>query len=69
MSPDSNRNPRKEGYERNETRQERRAREAAEKRMARKHQKLKSDFARAKRTGDREAILKIRDRIRQMKNS
>lgn len=59
---------RKSEQYRNETRKERRAREAAEKRMAKKHQKLKSDFAKAKRTGDREAILKIRDRIRQMKN-
>lgn len=58
----------KQHYERNETRQERRAREAAEERIRKKHKKLMSDFAKAKRNGDREEILRIRDRIRAMKN-
>ncbi|TQI71785.1 hypothetical protein JM79_2733 [Gramella sp. Hel_I_59] len=69
MSPSSNQqNPKKKTYERNETRQEKRAREAAEARIKKKHKKLMSDFAKAKRKGDTEGILKIRDRIRQMKN-
>ena len=52
----------------NESRKQRRAREAAEARQARKNEKLKSDFAKAMRKGDPEGILKVRDRIRQMKN-
>jgi hypothetical protein len=55
-------------YERKETRKEKRAREAAEARKAKKDRKLMSDFAKAKRKGDTEGILKVRDRIRQMKN-
>ena len=62
------RDPRKDMYERKETRKEKRAREAAEARKAKKDRKLMSDFAKAKRKGDAEGILKIRDRIRQMKN-
>jgi len=51
-----------------ENRKQRRAKESAQARQIKKHEKLKSDFAKAKRKGDPEGILKVRDRIRQMKN-
>lgn len=70
MSPNYNpqQEPNKQPMKRPETRKERRARQAAADRQIKKNRKLKSDFAKAKRNGDTEGILKIRDRIRQMKN-
>ena len=56
-------------YKRAETRQERRAREAAEANHQKKIEKLKSDFAKAKRSGDEKELLRIRDKIRQMQNN
>jgi len=51
-----------------ENRKQRRAKQAAQERQEKKHAKLKSDFLKAKRSGDVDGILKVRDRIRQMKN-
>ncbi|MCC4228406.1 hypothetical protein [Zunongwangia profunda] len=69
MSPGNTHHRQGKMFKREETRQERRARETAEAKHQKKIEKLKSDFVKAKRTGNEKELLRIRDKIRRMKNN